>query len=210
MPRTPALIALLAVSAATALAIPSRAADPTQMIAGLGLQLQFVARHVPSERRAAEIEHLFEQNFDLPQIAGFVFGGFWRAAAGAQRQELLASFEAYLATTYGERLTEYAERGETPNVAGCRREAEGTIVSSEVALARNPTQGGRGAPLAPVQVDWRLANTGGAYKIVDVIVDGVSLAVTERLELAETVERDGGEPGALVALLHTRTASAAP
>jgi phospholipid transport system substrate-binding protein len=210
MPRTPTLIALLAVSAATALAIPSHAADPTQMIAGLGLQLQFVARHVPSERRAVEFERLFEQSFDLPQIARFVFGSYWRAATPAQQQELLASFEAYLAATYGERLIDYADRGETPIVTGCRREAEGMIVSSEVALARNPTQGGRGAPLAPVRVDWRLVNNGNDYKITDVIVDGISLALTERLEFAQAVERDGGKPAALVALLRTRTASAAP
>jgi phospholipid transport system substrate-binding protein len=210
MPRTPALISVLALSAATALAIPSRAADPTQMIAGLGLQLQFVARHVPSERRAAEFEHVFEQNFDLPQIARFVFGAYWRAATTAQQRELLASFEAYLVATFGEQLIAYADRGETPIVTGCRRDTEGMIVSSEVALAHNPTQGGRGAPLAPVRVEWRLVDIGNAYKIVDVIVDGVSLAVTERVEFAEAVERDGGEPGALAALLHTRTASTAP
>jgi ABC-type transporter MlaC component len=156
MPRTPALISVLAVSAATALAIPSRAAGPPQTIADLGLQLQFVARHVPSERRAAEFEHLFEQDFDLAQIARFVFGGYWSAASTAQQRELVASFEAYLVATYGEWLIEYADRGETSIVTGCRPEAEGTIVSSEVALAHNPTQGSRGATLAPVRVDWRL------------------------------------------------------
>jgi phospholipid transport system substrate-binding protein len=210
MPRTPALISVLAVSAATALAIPSRATSPTQIIADLGLQLQFVARHVPSERRAAELEHLFEQDFDLSQIARFVFGGYWRAATTTQQQELAASFEAYLVATYGERLIEYADWGETPIVTGCRPEAQAVIVSSEVALAHNPTHGGRGAPLAPVRVDWRLVNMGNAYKIVDVMVDGVSWAVTERLKFAEAVERDGGEAGALVALLRTRSASAAP
>jgi phospholipid transport system substrate-binding protein len=153
---------------------------------------------------------LFEQDFDLQQIAGFVFGRCWRLASPAQQRQLLASFEDYLIASYGDRLVEYAERGETPIVIGSRPDADGLIVSSEVPLARNPTQGGRGAPLPPVQVDWRLDAENGGYKIIDVIVDGVSMAVTERLEFAVALEREGGEPSALVALMRARTASGLP
>jgi phospholipid transport system substrate-binding protein len=209
MKRT-ALISFLAFFGAAPLAQPSLAADPAEMIAGLGEQLQFVARHVPSDRRPAEFQRLFEQDFDLPQIAGFVFGRCWRLATAGQQRQLLASFEDYLIATYGDRLVDYADRGETPVVTSARRTEDGAIVSSQVVLARNPTQGGRGVPLAPVRVDWRLVDESGAYKIVDVIVDGVSMAVTERLDFAEALEREGGELGALATLLRARTANAVP
>jgi phospholipid transport system substrate-binding protein len=210
MTRQSALIPLCAFAAAALLAAPSLAADPARMIAGLGIELQSVVRTIPDERRPAEFRRIFEQDFDLPQIAQFVFGRSWQLGSPAQQLPVLASFENYLIASYGDRLVDYANRGETPIVTGSRHVPGGAIVSSEVVLGRNPTQGGRGVPLAPVTVDWRLVKEGGVYKIVDVIVDGVSMAVTKRLELADAIEREGGEPTAIVSVLRARSTGGAP
>jgi phospholipid transport system substrate-binding protein len=62
---------------------------------------------------------------------------------------------------------------------------------------------------AAVRIDWRLVNNNGAYKINDVIVEGISMAVTQRSEFASIVQRNGGQVRSLIALMRQKTASAA-
>lgn len=199
--------AAVLLAAATVPSSPTQAEDATGFIAGLGTQLEFVARDVPTEQRTAEFRQLFRQDFDVPVIARFVFGRYWQIATPPQQQELLAVFEDYLVSSYGARLSAYADSGQAPIVIGSRPVEDGALVSSEVNLGRNPTQGGRGAPLAPIRVDWSVVEEGGTYKIIDVIFDGVSMAVTQRLEFADEIQRDGGQLPALVALLRERSES---
>ncbi|HUC70012.1 MAG TPA: ABC transporter substrate-binding protein [Stellaceae bacterium] len=209
MTRRSVLGAAAVLAAVTAPSTPGVAADPAAFIAGLGAQLQIVARNVPSDQRPAEFRQLFDQDFDMPAIARFVFGRYWQIATALQQQELLAVFEDYLVSTYGDRLSAYADSGRAPIVIGSRPIEDGALVSSEVIFGRNPTQGGRGAPLAPIRVDWRLTEAGEAYKITDVIVDGVSMAITQRSEFAGEIQRQGGQVPALVDMLREETAGTA-
>jgi phospholipid transport system substrate-binding protein len=204
--RSIPIAAGLLLAAAAVPSTPSAAADPSGFIAGLGNQLQFVARSVPSVQRPAEFRQLFHQDFDVPAIARFVFGRYWQTATPQQQQELLAVFEDYLVSSYGGKLSAYADSGAAPIVLGSRATEDGALVSSEVSFGRNPTQGGRGAPLPPIRVDWRLTETAGTYKITDVIVDGVSMAITQRSEFAGAIQRQGGEVPALVDMLREETA----
>ena len=187
--------------------IPRAATNPAAFIAGLEAQLRLVARNVPSEQRPADFRQLFQLDFDVPAIARFVFGRYWRIATPAQRQELLAVFEDYLVSSYRDRLSALADSGEAPIVLDSRTIEDGALVSSKIILGRNPTQGGRGALLPPIKVDWRLTPAGETYKITDVIVDGVSMAITQRSQFADAIERQGGQVPALLDMLRAQAAS---
>ncbi len=63
-----------------------------------------------------------------------------------------------------------------------------------------------GAP--PAKVDWRVTRADGAYKITDVVVEGVSMAVTQRSEFASVIQRNGGKVEGLLAMLRQKTATA--
>jgi phospholipid transport system substrate-binding protein len=65
------------------------------------------------------------------------------------------------------------------------------IVSSEIV---RPQAGA-------LAVDWRLGVSDGHYKIEDVAIDGVSMALTERSEIAAQIARDGGQVEMLLATL---------
>ena len=88
---------------------------------------------------------------------------------------------------YGQRLAEY--NGESLRVIGSRAEPEDAIVSSEVIRPQGP----------PIKVDWRLTTRNGVYKITDVNVDGVSMALTQRSEFAGLIQRNGGKLAGLLA-----------
>lgn len=208
MMRLSAVIASVLFATVAVTSTPSAAADPAGFIVALGSRLQSVVHNMPSDQRPAEFRQLFAEEFDVPLIARFVFGRYWRAAAPAQQQELIDTFRDYLIARYGDRLSAYADSGRTPVVTGARPVEDGFLVNSVVVFGHNPTQGGRGVALAPLTVDWRLVEEAGGYKIADVIVDGVSMAITQRSEFADEIQRGGGQLPALVAILREQTASA--
>jgi len=83
-------------------------------------------------------------------------------------------------------------------VTGSRPSGDETVVSSLIERAN----AGR------VQVDWYLINRGGAPKITDVYVGGVSMKVTQRDEFSSVIQRNGGRVDALLAQLRQRLAAA--
>ena len=63
--------------------------------------------------------------------------------------------------------------------------------------------------ISPLRIDWRLVNDNGAYKVNDVIVEGISMSVTQRSEFASIIQRNGGNVRGLIAMIREKTASAA-
>ena len=183
------------------------AADPSAFIDDLDTQLQDLIRDTSPDQRFVRFRQIFRADFDVPGIARFVLGPYWRLASPAQQQEFLALFENYIVQTFSGRLSQYAESGDAPRVTGSRLDPEGAVVSSQINLANGggPRAGGHGPTVLPIRVDWHLTAQNGSYKINDVVVDGVSMAVTQRSEFTSAIERQGGQVQALLATLHQQT-----
>jgi phospholipid transport system substrate-binding protein len=188
------------------------AADPSAFIDDLDAQLQHLIRDTSPDQRFVRFRQIFRADFDVPGIARFVLGPYWRLASPAQQQEFLALFENYIVQTFSGRLSQYAESGDAPRVTGSRLDPEGAVVSSQINLANGggPRAGGHGPTVLPIRVDWHLTAQNGSYKINDVVVDGISMAVTQRSEFTSAIERQGGQVQALLATLHQQTPSALP
>jgi phospholipid transport system substrate-binding protein len=178
-------------------AVPSRAADdPAGFIADLGKRaIDVLTSKQSPEAREAEFRKLFDEGFDVPAIAQFVLGPYGRSASEQQRSEFAKLFESYVVHAYTVRFSEYS--GQQFKVLGSRAEGEKTTaVSSQIGMPN-------GAP--PVKVDWRVAKVDGGFKITDVIVEGVSMAVTQRQEFSSVIQRNGGQIDALLKLLREKT-----
>jgi phospholipid transport system substrate-binding protein len=170
------------------------AADPAAVITSLGNQaLEVLGKNVNANDRVARFRQLFSEDFDVPGIARFVLGRYWRVATEPQQQQFVKLFADYIAIAYSNRLAEYS--GETLRVTGSRPASDGSLVSSEIARPN-------GAP--PAKVDWLLTEHDGAYKISDVIVEGVSMAVTQRSEFASVIQRHGGQVQGLITALQQK------
>ncbi|HTV45093.1 MAG TPA: ABC transporter substrate-binding protein [Stellaceae bacterium] len=183
---------------ALGLAVPSRpvaaAADPAAVITDLGNQaLKVLGKNVDPNTRVARFRQLFTTDFDVPGIARFVLGRYWHIATPQQQQEFVRLFTNYIALVYSNQLAEYA--GERLSVIGSRAAPDGSLVTSEI-LRPN------GAP--PAKVDWLLTRHAGTYKIDDVIVEGVSMAVTQRSEFASVIQRHGGQVEGLITALRQK------
>ena len=174
--------------------------DPAAFVNNLGNQLQAVTSSTSPQQRLAGFDQLFREDFDVPGLGRFVLGRFWRIFTPWEQQEFLGLFENYLVLTYSEKLSDYTEDGGRPSVTGCRPDPDGAIVSSEIIRGSGAYQ--------PIRVDWRLTAQNGSYKISDIIIDGLSMAANGRSQLERVVERNGGRPQAILAVMRQQVAGA--
>jgi phospholipid transport system substrate-binding protein len=203
--RTLLTAAVMLFAGALAPWLPARAGmDPATFINNLGHQLQLVTSNTSTVQRLAGFRELFHDDFDVPGLGRFVLGRFWRILTPSEQQEFLALFENYVVYTYSDRLSEYASSGSVLRVTGSRLDPDGAIVSSEIIRGS-----GGGQTVQPIKVDWRLTACNGGYKISDIIIDGLSMAVTGRSQLEGVAERNGGQPQAILAVMRQESANAA-
>lgn len=152
---------------------------------------------VPKAEREARFRRLLNDHFDMAAISRFVLGRYWRSADEPQRAEFRKLFEDFIVGSYSARFSEY--RGESFRVAGSKSESGGTIiVHSRIDMPSSED----------IRVDWRLRGDGGEFAIVDIIVEGVSMAVTQRSEFASVIQSRGGVDG-LIEALRTKNAQSA-
>ncbi len=194
-------LSLLIASASLTVAPNAIAADANVFMNEMwNRAVEVLGKKAPLAERLARFHQLFHADFDGPGIARFVLGRYWRSASEEEQQEYLKLFENYVVFVYGTRLSNF--NGETFKVRGSRTDQSATIVSTDII-----SPGGE----APIKIDWRLIADNGAFKINDVIIEGISMMVTQRSEFASVIQRHGGQVGGLLALMRerTRTASAA-
>ncbi|HXC90687.1 MAG TPA: ABC transporter substrate-binding protein [Stellaceae bacterium] len=194
------LIALpLLVAAGPVIAAPTGDSDPKAaafMNQLWSRALELLNKKAPAAERQARFRELFHDDFDSPGIARFVLGRYWRTASPEEQKEFLKLFEDYVVYVYTARLSDF--QGEEFKINSARSDEGSVIVSTDVLTPGAPT---------PLKVDWRLVNDDGVYKISDVIVEGVSMLVTQRSEFASIIQRHGGQVQGLLDLMREKTAS---
>jgi phospholipid transport system substrate-binding protein len=102
-------------------------------------------------------------------------------------------FGEFIVKTYSQRLGGYA--GETFTVTSARKVGKkgDVIVKTRIGRPSGP----------PLDAGWRVREIDGAHKIIDVQVEGVSMAVTQRQDFAAVTRRQGVE--GLLQILRART-----
>ncbi|SLN37002.1 MlaC/ttg2D family ABC transporter substrate-binding protein [Oceanibacterium hippocampi] len=130
-----------------------------------------------ASERIAGLETLLKRDFDLPRIGRFVLARYWRQASEEQQEEFSRLFESYVLSVYAARLGEYS--GETFEITGATELNEKeTSVNTVIKRGQRP----------PLRVDWRVREDGSKPLIVDVAVEGVSMALTHRSEFGSVIQ----------------------
>jgi phospholipid transport system substrate-binding protein len=162
-----------------------QAADPSALISQLVSQAinVIVDKNETEDQREAKFRSLLQDGFDIPRISRFVLGRYWNGATEDQRKQFSQLFEDWIVRTYAARFGQYS--GEKIQVTGTRSEGPSTTVV--VSQFVSPT----GAP--PAKVEWVVRKSGdNNFTVVDVSVEGVSMALTQRDEIAAVADRNGG------------------
>lgn len=152
---------------------------------------------ISTQDRNQRFTALLTADFDIPRISRFVLGRYWITASDAEREEFGRLFQRWVVRTYSARLDEYA--GETVKVVGTKPQSETDIVVETEVI--HPS----GAP--PAKLDWLVRHKDDSFKVVDVDVEGVSMALTEKEEFASVIQRNGGTVADLNKALQDKLAS---
>ena len=128
---------------------------------------------------------------DVPRITSFVLGKYARTITPAQMQRFAPVFRDYAQAVYQQRLSDF--HGDTLTVTGSLVRKPGDAV-----VNTNISSGGGGQP---AQVAWRVLKVGSNWKVVDVEVSGVWLAITQQQDFVSTIDNHNGDIDALTSIL---------
>ncbi|MBI1215507.1 MAG: ABC transporter substrate-binding protein [Alphaproteobacteria bacterium] len=150
------------------------------------------------DERERRVRKLLTQNFDIYTIGRFALGTYWRQASDSQQKQYLKLFEDMIVQTYSRRFADYD--GQKFKVGGAFSGGHNdTLVKSEILQKDGP----------PVHVTWRVRAKNGGMKVVDVVVEEISMSVTQRDDFRSVIEAGGGNVDALLKKLRSSTGNAA-
>ena len=148
------------------------------------------------EQRATAFREILTGTFELKTLARFTLGRYWRIASSDQRKEYRRLFEEFLVLAYANRFRDLS--GVELRVTSVR------AINKRDQLVLSEVDPGGGRP--PIRIGWRVRDTGNGLRIVDVIVDGISMSVTQRDQFAAAIRSAGGKVDGLLAMLREKTA----
>lgn len=155
---------------------------------------QLTGENLTDAERAERFRTLLLEHFDVPQIAQYVLGRYWRVATPEEQAEYLQLFEDYLVASYSQRFAEYT--GEAFEVVSSRTQSD----NLELVRSYVVTRSGEKAKL-----DWIIERQDGTLLILDLKVEGLSMSETHRSEFASVIQNNGGQVSALLDALRKKT-----
>ncbi len=194
----PALLGALALAfAALAPARADDAADARQFIAQMADQAIALVDNTADtkQQKVDAFSKLFVASFDIPAIGQFVLGRHWKGASAEQQQQFLDLFRDFTVLTWTGRFNGYA--GVRLDVSGAGpdpQDASVLLVDSKIVRASAD----------PIPLQWRVHKTPAGWRIVDIFVEGVSMALTQRQDFASAIQSSGGTVDGLNAALRKK------
>ena len=184
------LPAAFVLAAAPGLVFAQEAQDAGKFIAAFAQNgiVEILAANISPVEKQKRFRDMFKRDFDIPFIGRFVLGRFSRGVAPTDQAAFDTLFEDVIVYTWSRRFSE--NNGQSLKVAGTAPDGEGSLVHSTVI--------GKGGD--SFNVDWRLRKRAEGFKVVDVIVGGVSMALTYRQEYSNIIGQNGGIPGLITQL----------
>lgn len=138
-------------------------------------------------QKEKEFRRLMNANFDMQTIGRFTLGRNWRNATEAQKKEYQKLFENMVVSVYTQRLDNY--QGQSFEIEGSQEAGKKDVLVTSYIV---PQSGSK------VRVDWRLRKKNGRYKIIDILVEGISMSLTQRSDFSSVIQRGGGDIEALL------------
>lgn len=156
---------------------------------------QIINADIPQKEKDARFEKLFNNALDLKFIGQFVLGRYWKTATNEQKKQFIDAYRDLNIKTWSQRFDEFKGKefifkGTTPS-----NSANQIFVNSLVPMDQGE----------PAKVVWRVKQTGDNFKIVDIIIENVSLAITARNEYTAYVKSAPGGINDLIKDLQNKT-----
>ncbi|MBI2707513.1 MAG: ABC transporter substrate-binding protein [Proteobacteria bacterium] len=148
---------------------------------------------ITQQEKAAQFQEILETKFNVKAIGKFVLGRYWKHASAEEKGKFLDLFMAATVACYATRFSEYTS--EKFEVIGSRPEKDGGVT----VLTRIVRPNGQ-----PILIDWKIFEKKGELRIYDVILEGISMSITQRSEYSSVIQQGGGTIQALITALEKK------
>ena len=181
------------------LSAPAYAVDATKAenfiknITQQGIE-ELVNSNVSATEKNARFTKLFNQDLDLDFIGKFVLGRYWRTATPQQRKDFIDVYRKLNIQTWSARFDEFKGRHFEFLGTESSKSPDQIFVNTQVPMDEG----------APAQVKWRVKETNGQMRIVDIIIENVSLAQTSRSEYTAYIQKSPNGVDGLISDLRAK------
>lgn len=142
-----------------------------------------VIKKTKDQRTLVELaEKKVVAHFDFRTMTRLAMGRSWRQASAAQQQALERAFRTLLVRTYTTALSQTSGEAKVEVKPVTLKPGD-----TEVVVATVASEPGR----KPLRIDYRMAKTGGDWKVYDVVVENLSLVINYRGSFQSEISRSG-------------------
>lgn len=166
--------------------------------------LQLVVDRPDAAQAAARLLDIVERRASVQQLTRFAAGRHWNAMSRDEQAAFTRAFSQYLAATYADNFRRIEGR-----VDDLRRQVrirgtedagkKGVVVRTEILPPGT----------APISVDWLVSDRSGRIEVADLIVEGISMAITQREVVGAMLDARGGNVALFVSDLERQLAERA-
>ncbi len=129
-----------------------------------------------------QIEQIVYARFDFDTISKLVLARNWKKLSASQRDDFVIEFKHHLSLTYGRTLKDYKDQ--KVNFTSTRSEKNKDVtVRTQI----------KGSGAEPILVDYRLRKASDDWRVIDVIIEGVSLIQNFRAQTQDILSDVGPE-----------------
>ncbi|MBN6739319.1 ABC transporter substrate-binding protein [Acidithiobacillus sp. MC6.1] len=184
---------------ATAPTAEQREYPPRQVVSNLNAALLLSMKTGPSGAYRQRFHILYpaiKSAFDFPRIARLTLGTSWTRLNPSQQHQFVQTLTKYSAANYATRFDHYA--GQEFTLSSPKMPVGGRAIVTSNLIAKDGSKD---------QFVYLLGKSGGRWRIVNVVTDGVSALAMEKTEFTAVLKKEGF--GALLAGLNAHASNLA-
>ncbi len=149
---------------------------------------QILSKNITKEEKIDELKIIAKETVDIKGVGFYSLGSIRKTLSDNQKKQYLNLFENYFLKSFSSRLSEYTN----PEIDVKGKEVLNTnytIVNSILVATENRPE---------VKIDWRIYTKNPENPLIrDLIIEGLSLARTQKEEFASILSSNNGDMNAL-------------
>ena len=149
---------------------------------------QTLSKEISKKEKMAELQKLAKETVDIKGIGFYTLGPVRKNLSNEEKEKYSILFEKYFLKSFSNRLSEYTN----PKIDVMNKE----ILNKNYAIVNSILQGTKERP--EIKIDWRVYTKNPENPLIrDLIIEGLSLARTQKEEFNSVIQGANGDVNAL-------------
>ena len=163
--------------------------EPKKFVQSVANEASLIlTKNFTKEQKIEKLRSIAKKSVDIKGIGFYTLGSHRKNLSASQKEEYSKLFESYFLKSFASRLSEYTDP--KINVTGSKKLNEKYTIISSVLVATDKRP--------EVKIDWRIYTKNPDEPLIrDLIIEGLSLARTQKEEFNSIIQSNDGNINAL-------------